>query len=421
MLQEALETCKALVRYDTSTPPGLEMPAIEHLKGILEARGIECRVYEPAPGRGNLVARIPGGDKMPVVLISHIDVVPADSTKWSHPPFSAVEAEGSIWGRGTLDTKQLTAMELAAFLFLKDSGMKSDRDVLFVVTADEEAGSLMGMDYLARELPDLMSGMLAINEGGGFPIECKGRRFILCNAGEKGMCRIILSALDPAAGGRPGPGTAAEALADGIRRLVSYEPKPVMGSVARRFIIETGMNGSEPGKDRSQLDELLNYILYDSVIVNSIRYEAPGPSFAGRADAEIEFRVSPSATEGQIRGLVASLLDGAQADYRITAFEDGFESSLDSPLMRLLEKNCQFFGLDAALLPIIALGRTDGRFLGRNGSSVYGFSPVLMSDDFFTVLKRVHGNNERIALDSFMFGCKVLSRTLMDLCTQQEA
>jgi acetylornithine deacetylase/succinyl-diaminopimelate desuccinylase-like protein len=421
-LEEALGIFKSLVRFDTSNPPGREISAIEYLRSIIEARDIECRVYEPEPGRANIVARIAGADRTPVVLLSHVDVVPADPSKWSHAPFSADEDDGVIWGRGTLDTKQLTVMELAAFLFLKDSGRKPDRDVYFIATADEEAGSRLGMEFIARELPDLMSGMLAINEGGGFPITCNGRRFILCNAGEKGMCRIRLHAADPEPDGACLPaGEATSLLATGIRRLASYRPKPVMGTVARRFIIETGLNAADPGRESPELGDLLNYILYDSVIVNSIKTERPEEDRPRTAEAELEFRVAPSATETEIRALVASLMEGSGVAYEITAFDDGFESNLDSPLMALLEKNCRHFGLDAALLPIIALGRTDGRFLGRNGSSVYGFSPVLMEDDFFKVLKRVHGNDERIARESFLFGCKVLSRTLMELCAFQEA
>ena len=406
-LEEATAIFRSLVRVDTSNPPGREKEAVELLSALFAVRGIEHSVYEPAPDRANVIARIPGGGEPPVVLLSHLDVVPADPSLWKHHPFGADEADGSIWGRGTLDTKQLTAMQLAAFLRLSDAGVKPNREVVFAATADEEAGSGQGMGYLSGEFSSLAAGSFCISEGGGFPIRHEGRTFILCTAGEKGLCRVRLSA-----SGTGGAGGIA-ALADGVRRLLSYASPPNPEGVARAFLDRIGIPPDPVGCADETTRGLLRHILSDSVVLNSLRYGTPG---AAAPEAEVELRLAPSMDKSAAGALVDSLLEGSPIAREIVVFEQGFESDLESPLLGLLERNCGRFGLDAALLPILALGRTDGRFLGRDAVSVYGFSPVLLSDSFGEVLKRVHGVDERISLDSFRFGCKVLCRTLIELC-----
>jgi len=408
-LEEAKANFRSLIRIDTSNPPGNEKEAVELLSNIFAKRGIEYSVYEPVPGRASIVARIPGNIVAPVVLLSHLDVVPADASLWKHPPFSADEAEGSIWGRGTLDTKRLTAMQLAAFLHLHDSGKKPNREVIFAATADEEAGSRFGMDYLSRNLFSTMPGSLCINEGGGFPIIFGDRAFILCTAGEKGICRVRLST---------GVAKGSEGLcilADGLRMLLAWDFGSNLEGVARGFLDRLGISSDFSRDVDDGLRGLLRYMLHDSVFVDFVRYVAASDEYPA---AELEFRIDPSMTESTAQASLASILQRSSAVFEITAFEQGFESDLDSPLLRSLEKNCKLYGLDAMLLPIFALGKTDGRYLGRNPSSVYGFSPVLLDDDFLKVLKRVHGTDERISLDSFFFGCKVLCRTIIELCVQ---
>lgn len=441
-LSEAMAIFRSLVRTDTTNPPGRERAAVDLLAAIFEARGIEYAIHEPEPGRASVVARL-GPDKRqpcilpPLVLLSHLDVVKADPKLWKHPPFSAMESEGHIWGRGTLDTKQLTAMELAAFLHLAGSGLMPDREIVFAATADEEAGSALGMASLARGPLAGVPGSLAISEGGGFPIKLGGKAFILCTAGEKGMCRIRLSS-----GQTPVPANVPShhamdypkgnsksetirTLAEALRRFLAYEPRQNLGGLASRFLDRAGIPsdqvaeivaGRNPNIDEGMRD-LLRYILYDSVIVSLVRSTS---SPASEAEAEVELRIDPSMTEAKARNLVASILGDSSVAWEIVSFEPGFESDPASPLPGILEASCRRYGLDAELLPILALGRTDGRYIGTAGASVFGFSPVLFGDSFPEVLKRVHGNDERIRMDSFFFGCKVLTRTIMELCTPLE-
>ncbi len=195
---EPVSLLKELVRMNTTNPPGQEKQLLTFLADILENEGIGYTIQETAPGRGNLLAWLPAreaGKQPPLVLLSHVDVVAAVPEQWSYPPFEAAEADGYIYGRGTVDTKQLTVMELYAFLALKDQE-KRNRDVYFLATGDEESGSRYGLEwFLEHEITvdgtcmtgkELLKDSDVISEGGGFPVVSKGKEFYLCESGQKG-------------------------------------------------------------------------------------------------------------------------------------------------------------------------------------------------------------------------------------------
>ena len=140
------------IQVDTTNPPGNEMKAAAFLKALLDKEGIEARIIESAPGRANLYARLRGnGSKKALVLMHHMDVVPADMKLWKEPPFGGLVKGGEIWGRGSLDNKGGGVMELMTLLALKRQGIALKGDVIFLGTADEEAGGMLGASYLARK------------------------------------------------------------------------------------------------------------------------------------------------------------------------------------------------------------------------------------------------------------------------------
>ncbi|HZW03279.1 MAG TPA: M20/M25/M40 family metallo-hydrolase, partial [Anaerolineaceae bacterium] len=287
---EAVAILKRLVTINTSNPPGGETNAVHYLMDVLADYGIESRCLERSPGRGNLIARLTGnGSRTPLVLISHLDVVPADETRWQHAPFSAEEAEGFIWGRGTLDTKQLTAMQLAAVLHLSQYRDRLNRDIYLVASADEEAGSALGMEWLVSELPELLQPALVISEGGGFPITSNGHEFLLCGAGEKGVCRVKISA-----GGTAGHASSPPAdqaifrLARALNRLCSHKFDEKFSNVTRHFLIETGLNPADPEINRSTLGSLTQHMLVHHWVVSEIRVGSAANVIPGRANAEVE-------------------------------------------------------------------------------------------------------------------------------------
>lgn len=419
-LKDALEVFKGLVRIDTTNPPGGESRAVHYLMGLLKAQGIDSRCLEREPERGNLIARLKGqGEKPPLILISHLDVVPAEPKKWRFGPFSAEEADEMIWGRGTLDTKQLTAMQVAAFTHLKQYDGRLNRDVFLVASADEERGSSLGMEWLVGEMPELLQPALIISEGGGFPIRSNNHEFLLCAAGEKGVCRIRLSA--SGTGGHassPPTGQAIHQLARGLERLLSYKFQKKFTPVARNFLIETGLNPSDPKILGSTLGALTQHMLLNHWVVNEIAVGSATNSIPQTAEVELELRILPGVTRKEVTSLLMKVFYGSPLQWEIVHFKEGFESDLHSELLEAFQRNCNQYGFDGTVLPFIALGSTDGRFLATRGTSIYGFSPVLQADNFSEVLQRVHGDNERIAISSFLFGTRVMTRTLVDLCVE---
>ena len=153
---EALEIFQTLLRIDTQNPPGNEKEACDAISKILDGEGIPFEVFDVAPGRANLVARIHGtGESEPFLISSHLDVVPAVAEEWTHPPFSAEIADGYVWGRGAIDMKNMTAMELSCFLAVSPHGNGQHKnDLILAAVADEEAGCELGSLWLDRNHPE---------------------------------------------------------------------------------------------------------------------------------------------------------------------------------------------------------------------------------------------------------------------------
>ncbi len=174
---EAVSLLSRYIQIDTTNPPGNEIKAAAFLKEVFDREGIEARVIESSSGRGNIYARIRGdGSKKAIVLLNHMDVVPADAKFWKEAPFGGSIKERVIWGRGALDDKGAAILELLAMAAFKRQNISLKGDVIFLGTADEEAGGALGAGYLTDKHPELFKDVgLVLNEGGGIRIDENGR------------------------------------------------------------------------------------------------------------------------------------------------------------------------------------------------------------------------------------------------------
>jgi len=183
------ELLQELIRFDTTNPPGNEAACVDFLRAQLESAGCETQTYELAPGRPNLVSRLPGGDAAPLLLQGHVDVVTTAGQTWTHPPFEGRLVDGEIWGRGALDMKAGVAMLVHAFLRAKLEGPPLPGDLVLCVLSDEENGGNLGARFLVEEHPELFAGMrYALGEFGGFTLHAGGRRFYPIQVAEKQIC-----------------------------------------------------------------------------------------------------------------------------------------------------------------------------------------------------------------------------------------
>ena len=191
---EILRHYQALIRIDTSSPPGNETAAVDYLKKVLEAEGIAVKVFVLEPSRANLVARIRGnGKKRPILILAHTDVVGVQREKWPVDPFGAVLQDGYIWGRGSVDDKDKLAANLMVMLLLKRSGAALDRDVIFLAESGEEsADAPVGIDYMMKEHFAEIDAEYALTEGGGALLDNGHVKAVMVSTAEKVARRVRL-------------------------------------------------------------------------------------------------------------------------------------------------------------------------------------------------------------------------------------
>ncbi len=400
---EMLDLFTSMVKIDTTNPGRDERPLVDFIGSILDSHGIGYEVVEPMPGRANIVARIGASAGRPVALISHLDVVGCEHQKWTHPPFSATEADGLIYGRGTLDTKYLTAMQLIAFLECADLDLPFP--LYFIATADEEQGSTHGMPRVVEAFGEELKYARTINEGGGFFIQNGGEAYYLCTVGEKGRCDVSV-----AIEGASGPasfkteGKAVDMFSALVKRMAEYEFPMVKTRTFRRFDEVVGNLF-----DNRFLEKFAWYNSHDAFILKEYGIGKQ----VNVLPHSIRFDFSLQLLPGRSFEDAVGILDGIFADmenvsYTIKEFLPGFESSCDSDFYRTMETLAREYYHCEALVPVYALGRTDGRFLGPLPADVYGFSPVTKTIPFEKVLTLVHQVDEHIDRDSVPTGVRFL-------------
>src|SRR5438876_309204 len=248
--EECIRHLQALIRLDTSNPPGIEIIAARYIQQQLEAEGIPCEIAESAPGRANLRAVLRGdGTARPLLLMSHLDVVPAEPEFWTHPPFSGEIVDGYVWGRGATDMKQWTAWHLSIFLSLARAGVPLKRDIVLLCTADEEDGSYMGIGWLAKHLPHWLDAEYGLSEGGGGEIQAGGRTFFPCRVAEKGVCRFHLRAHgSPGHASRPHRDNAIVKLGAALEHIGSND-LPLHATDTVRRALEEVIGHSDEGRE----------------------------------------------------------------------------------------------------------------------------------------------------------------------------
>jgi len=431
---DAVRLLKALIRFDTTNPPGNETPAAQFIAAELRAAGYEPTVLESAPGRGNVIARYKGdGSQRPLLLFGHLDVVPAEPTEWTHPPFEAIEADGFIWGRGALDMKNIVAAQLAFMLALKRARPRLKRDIIYSAMADEEVGGAMGIQWLLEHHHDLLDCEYALTEFGGFSIEMGGRRFYLCQTGEKGGTRITLRAKGrPGHASMPHTDSAILHLSQALLKL-GHTPTPLHISPTARAMIE-GMAQAQPFPRSAALRGLLSPTLskhllrllpeeqagsFRAMLRNTISATLLNAGYKvnvipGTAEATLDCRLIPGQTSEDMVREISDII-GPGFEIEADPLSTGAESPLDTPLYRAIERNLNRFDPQAVVLPMLMVGGTDGRFLGARGVPYYGYSPIRLPAGL-KFMELIHSHDERIPVDAYREGTQLFAETVLDFC-----
>jgi acetylornithine deacetylase/succinyl-diaminopimelate desuccinylase-like protein len=425
---DALRLCQALLRIDTTNPPGRERAAADFLAGELAEAGVEPTVLDSLPGRGNLVARVRGdGTRAPLLLSAHLDVVEADPAQWSRPPFSGDIAGGYLWGRGAVDMKNMAAMSVAVLRRLARDGEKLARDVIFAGVADEEAGSDHGAAWLVDHHPELVRAEYGLGEVGGFSMFLGGATLYPVQVAEKGVAWLRARARGtPGHGSMPREDSAVIKLAAAIARL-GATPLPHHATRAFREFLD-GAAGSAPAVLRPVLARLLSprvaplvlrmlpdrslaralgAMLANTASPTVLRAGSKTNVIPGVAECEIDGRTLPGQTTAD---LIAELRAVLGADIELEVMREApplVTEPSRSPLWDTIAAVIAERDPGARVVPYLTPGFTDGKCFARLGTRWYGFAPVKLPRELkFADL--YHGNDERIPVEGLRWGAEVL-------------
>lgn len=437
VVEESVEHFKALLRIDTTNPPGNERAAADHIARVLDREGISYQIVESEPGRASLVARLPGnGKRAPLLLNGHLDVVPADPEHWDHPPFDAQEHEGMIWGRGTIDMKNMVTMSLMTLVLAKRQRLTLERDLIFAAVADEEAGSHRGALHLVDKYPELVRAEYVLNEVGGHTLHLGGSRFYPIQVSEKGICWFELQAEgEPGHGSMPHPHNAVVRLARAISALGKVRLPQHTTQVVAEFLKTLAAGAPFP---QSQLLPLLlqprlaSYLidvlekqnLDQAISINAMLRNTVSPTLL---DAGRKVNVIPSSARATVDGRVIpgqsveTFLREVQRvigdDIKINVLDQhaGTVFRSDTPLYEAICRTLARHDPGAKPVPYMIPGFTDSFAYARLGAVCYGFSPVRLGPQLnFT--RMYHGHNERIPREGFAWGLRVLYDTVTEFC-----
>lgn len=432
---EATQYLRELLRIDTTNPPGNETRAMEYVAGILKREGFEPQILESAPNRGNLVARLKGnGGGAPLLLMAHLDVVPAEADRWTHPPFSGDLSDGYLWGRGALDTKDLAAMELTLMLLLKREGRVLARDIILMMNGDEEMGGAMGAGWMVKEHPDLIQSEYAINEGGGFALDILGKRFFAVQVAEKGSSRFIMRTRGhPGHASMPHSDNAVLKLAEAVRKIGAAElPHHITPTVASFF---EGVAANVDAKFRSDVAGLLDPKKYSGAMkqlsldglapmVYAMLHNTAVPTIlnAGTkinvipsvAEARCDARILPGQTSDGFLQELRTVLD-PEIEIEFVTSTTGFASDHRTPLFDTISRVLSRHAPNAPALPYMVVGATDARHVRKLGTKVYGFCPMVLP---VNEMDRVHGHDERVSVENLGFGTHVLYDVVTEFCVK---
>lgn len=456
-----VESLRDLIRIPSINPPdpaGPELAAAQYMAGALRDSGVPATVYEPVRGRGSVVARLRGDGTggAPLLLLSHLDVVPAPPAGWTHDPFEAVIDDGWIYGRGAVDMKDLVAMELEVMRLLADEARAAGRDpasdpvpgltrdVLFASTADEEAGGLAGAGWLAMEHPEHLRAAAAINEAGGVAVHIGERRLYPIQVAEKGTTTYRLTFRGTwGHGSMPRADNALVQAAAAVGRL--SEPWPVrLTDVTRRFLdgaiaateathapiarILRTLAAGDPGASAKGLEALclpiyaraLDAMLRDTLSPNVLHAGVKFNIVPGEAVLEIDCRRLPGTSEPEMEARLRERLGpelAAITDIELLIGNDAVVSPYEDPegLYPCLEAAIRAADPDGVPLPVMAPFSTDAKHLQDIGVPTFGFSPLRQPPEE-TYLERWHGIDERVSLEGLRWGLPVLYDAVRRFC-----
>jgi acetylornithine deacetylase/succinyl-diaminopimelate desuccinylase-like protein len=416
--QEATDLLSRYIRINTTDPPGNELPAAKMLREKFLADGIPATIWESSPGRAILAARLHGIGRhtKSIILLSHMDVVPANPKEWQVPPFSGTVKNGEIWGRGALDDKGPGVVELMAMLAIKRSGVLLDRDVLFLATAGEEVGGAAGAGWVISHKPDLYADAgYVLNEGGGILVQKSGKLYTV-SVTEKTPLWLRLTAAGPAGHAAVPPQTSAVTrLVAALDRLDTFHtPIRVINPVRDYFRSLANLGDAPdqfsnlPAALRSDPAFARNFVavpsqnaqVRDTIAPTVLHGSDKTNSIPATAYAEVDCRLLPGTDKKEFLDTLRKVIGDKSIKVDVLLNFPPVSSPQRSLLMNAIRIVAQRFD-KAPTVPRLLDGFTDSHYFRAKGIIAYGFVPLEITPP---EMHEIHGVNERIAVKNLRGG-----------------
>ena len=435
---EAVKHLAALIRIDTTNPPGNETPAAEYLAELLRASGLEPTLVGQTPSRKNVIARARGSsDKGPLLLAAHLDVVPAEPESWRHPPFGGEIHDGYLWGRGAIDMKHMAVMSALVVARLKREGVELTRDVIFAGVADEEAGCDAGSRFLVDEHPDLVRAEFALGEAGAFTVDLDGRVLYPVQIAEKGAVWMKLRALgSPGHGSLPRENNAVARLGRAVATLAAERLPPHRTEVVDDYLRAIARTLGFPRSwlfrnlHRKRIADFvlkrlpdrgvaaaLAASLSNTAVPTVLRAGGKTNVVPGFAEAEVDGRSLPGQTAADLVAEVKRAIDDPAIEIEVIRDMPPVSGRRESALWDVLAGKLTEHHPGATVVPYLAPGFTDAKSWSRLGTRSYGFMPLRFPDDGVKFGDLFHGHDERIPVDGLKWGVQVLYEVVREFAT----
>jgi len=414
MGEAALEILRAYLRLDTTNPPGNEIRGAEFFADRLEREDIPFEIIESSPGRANLYARLEGDDSRggALVLLHHIDVVPADERHWTADPFGAEIRDGYVIGRGAADMKAYGAVQFATFLALNRAGVRLGRDVVFLATADEETGGTAGAGYLVESRPELFQGVDFVLTEGATAEEVQGRTVHSVEVTHKAPAWLRLTVTGPAGhGSRPRPDAATHRLVRALERIRTYRGElelvePVAAALRARAVYEPDPALAAAYRDieTSFSDPLIletlaaeiEPLLRNTVSITVLEGSSTANVLPPVASAQLDCRLLPGEDPNRFIATLRDVIADPAVEIEPLLVRESAASPTDTPLWRAIEQTARAADPGAVVVPTVIPGFTDAYWFRRLGVVAYGWAPFVRRAEEGPA----HGTDERIHVDN---------------------
>ena len=414
---ETLEHFRALLQFDTSDPPGRELPAAEYLREVLAAEGIAVEMLGLDAERPNVLARLEGnGDKRPLLLMAHTDVVNVDPDKWTFPPFSATVDDGYVYGRGAVDDKDNLTAALMVMLELKRQNISLERDVIFLAESGEEGSTQYGIEFMVNNHFDKIDAEFCLAEGGGVVRVNREAQYAGVQTVEKIPYRVELVATGVAGHGSvPLQTNSVVRLAKAVAAIADWRT-PVrlnettaayferLASISPAAAAERYLNILDPAK-AAESDEyfLANEPRHASMLRSSL---SPNIFDAGyrinvipsQAHASVDFRALPDENIPQFLEEIRRIINDPAIDVSLGErnTRPPGQASLTTVAFAVIEANVnKHYGV--ITLPTMSTGATDMAYLRNKGIQCYGIGPAIDREDA-ALGYGAHSDQERILI-----------------------